>query len=40
MSVGKEKRKVVLTDAREDIEMLQNEREKENIHLKRSASCD
>ena len=40
VSVGKEKRKVVVTDSREDIEVLQNEREKEKIHLKRSASCD
>ena len=30
--VGKEKRKVVVTDSREDIEVLQNEREKEKIH--------
>ena len=40
VSVRKEKRKVVLTDSREDIEVLQNEREKEKIHLKGPVSCD
>ena len=38
--VGKEKRKFVLTDSREGIDVLENEREKRKIHLKRSASCD
>ena len=38
--VGKKKRKFVLTDLWEDIKVLQNEREKKKIHLKRSASCD
>ena len=40
VAVGKEERKFPLTDSCEDIEVLQNEKEKRKIHLKRSASCD
>ena len=40
VAVGKEKRKFVLTDLREGIDVLENEREKKKIHLKRSASFD
>ena len=38
--VWKEEQKFPLTDSCENIEVLQNEKEKRKIHLKRSASCD
>ena len=40
VAVGKEKRKFLLTDSREDMKVVENEREKRKIHLQRSASCD
>ena len=40
VAVWKEEQKFPLTDSCEDIEVLQNEKEKRKIHLKRSASCD
>ena len=40
MAAGKEERKFVLTDSWKDIKVLENEREKGKIHLKRSASFD
>ena len=40
VAVWKEQRKFFLTDSWENIEVLQNKREKRKIRLKRSASCD
>ena len=40
VAVGKEKRKFPLTHSREEMKVVENEREKRKIHLKRSASCD
>ena len=40
VAVWKEERRVPLTDSWQDIDLLQNEREKRKIRLKRSASCD
>ena len=40
VAVWKEEQKFPWTDSWEDIEVLQSEKEKRKIHLKRSASCD